>query len=263
MSHNGHDNENDSNSITYFDRMRKQSVGHTPFTIYDSTTSALADVSNTINTTVGSSPTLPSSDSNEENKFGWNMSPSTSAPRSRQATQTSKVSNSKSSSSIGRSAGASSSPLRNNWEARGYNVDANPSVSSCRSGQLGRLRNPRAEGLFSAPTPQMAVRKVCSPKEKSKYYKAPFDVVRELNERVTKLSEIVMAQSQEMAQLKENNDDLSSRVEHLEEQVAAASKPSRRNRMCFAKKKAATTSSHRMNLRRRNNKKSGLIDFSD
>jgi len=222
MSNGHHHNQNSPNSTTYFDRIRKESAGHTPFTIFDTTVSVPTQSSN--NATVGSSTTLGTSHADKENN---NVAPSISTRRSGQAIQTNYVINPKTGSSIGRST-VSSNLRRNNWERGGYVVAANPADSSRARSRLGRLHNPRAARLYDAPIPQKAVLNICSTeddKEKSKYYQAPF--------------EVVMVQSQEIAQLNEDRDELFSRVEDLEDQVAAATKPSRRCKMRFPMKKGA------------------------
>ncbi|CAJ1952887.1 unnamed protein product [Cylindrotheca closterium] len=246
MSNGHHDNQNSPNSTNYFDRVRKESAGHTPFTIFDATASVPTHTYK--NAAVGSSATLGSSnDPDEENKApNQNVAASIPSRHSGQAVPTNIATKPKSSSSSGRST-LSSTQLRNHWERRGYDVDVTGMADSSGSrGQLGRLHNPRAGRLYDAPTPQKAVLKIRyteEDKEKSKYYQAPFEVVRELKE-------MVMVQSQEIAQLKEDRDNLFNLVEDLEDQVAAASKPPRRKTR-FGMKTASTTR-HRMTLRRRN-----------
>jgi len=247
---NGHqdeDQDNPNNSTTHFDRVRKESAGHTPFFNFDTTTSVKTQSSNNA-TVVSSTAVLRTNDSDEENKIGGEkvaLSISTRSPG--QALETNKVNNPTSSGcSIGRSA----PPInRNNSKGLGYNVVANPSdYSSSARCQPGRLHNPRAQLLLEAPTPQKVVLKILSTedKEKSEYYQARFAVIRELEE-------IVVAQSQVIAQLLEDRDELFSRVEDLEDREAAASKPSRRRKMRFLPNKSAAASSHRMTLRRRKN----------
>ncbi|CAJ1934947.1 unnamed protein product [Cylindrotheca closterium] len=206
-------------------------------------------------TTVESFTTLATSPADQENNLGQEMTPSFSTRRPGQAMQTNNVTNPESSSFDGGSLSSLNHQSRINSGGSGHGVaTTNWTESSfATTGQLER-HNCNSRAVLNINSTEEV-------KEKSKLcYQTPHERIRELEESARVQSQEIAvqvqqsaAQAQQIAQLMEVNDQLSVRMDDLEDRVAATPKPSCRERRNPKKGVSKVASkSHRMTLRSNN-----------